>query len=109
MWSPVIYCQHADETTARAAATALGVIFPSSEHIPTGNENYALYAPMPAPWITSPVIDDNGIEITPGVQEQGYWSMLRFNTNWIGYEATLTAIEASGVRRHIDNPSVVWA
>ena len=39
MWSPPIYCQHPDEATARAAATALGVDFPPSGRIPTGNQN----------------------------------------------------------------------
>lgn len=109
MWSPAIYCQHPDEATARAMATALGVNFPASGAIPTGNENYALHAPMQPPWATPPVVDEGGVVVTPGVAETGYWSMLRFNMDWPGYAATLAAIEASGVRRVLADPPVVWA
>ena len=109
MWSQAIYCQHADEATARAAATALGVDFPDTGEIPTGNQNYAMHAPMTPPWVTPPVLDAEGVEVTPGVAETGYWSMLRFNMDWPGYEATLAAIEASGVRRDLADPPVVWA
>ena len=109
MWSQEIYCQHPDEAAARAAAAALGVDFPESGAIPTGNENYALHAPMTPPWVTPPVVDDEGNIITPGVSEPGYWSMLRLNMDWPGYEATLAAIEASGVRRALVDPPVFWA
>lgn len=109
MWSPAIYCQHPDEATARAAATALGVDFPESGEIPTGNENYAMHAPMQPPWVTPPVFNGAGEEETPGVPEPGFWSMLRLNMAWPGYEATLAAIEASGVRRDLADPPVVWA
>lgn len=113
MWSPAIYCQHPDEATARAAATALGVDFPESGEIPTGNENYAMHAPMQPPWQTLPVFGNTEETlttlITPGVPEPGFWSMLRLNMAWPGYEATLAAIEASGVRRDLADPPVVWA
>jgi len=109
MWSPAIYCQHPDEATARAAAAALGVDFPDSGQIPTGNENFAMHAPMQPPWVTPPVFDGEGLEVTPGVAQPGYWSMLRFNVDWPGYEATLAALEAAGVRRELVNPPVVWA
>jgi hypothetical protein len=109
MWSPAIYCQHPNEATARAAATALGVDFPDSGAIPTGNENFAMHAPMTPPWITAPVYDEDGVEVAPGVAEAGYWSMLRFNMEWPGYAATLAAVEASGVVRELAAPPVVWA
>lgn len=109
MWSPAIYCQHPNEATARAAAAALGVDFPESGEIPTGNQNYAMHAPMTPPWATPPVVDVDGVITTPGVPESGFWSMLRFNMDWPGYETTLAAIEASGVRRHLVTPPVVWA
>lgn len=109
MWSPAIYCQHPDEATARAAAAALGVEFPESGEIPTGNQNYAMHAPMQPPWVTPPVVDDDGMIVTPGVAETGYWSMLRLNMDWPGYEATMAAIETSGVRRDLANPPVEWA
>lgn len=109
MWSPAIYCQHPDEATARAAAAALGVDFPSSGDIPFGNQHYALCAPMQAPWATPPVLDGDGMIVTPGVPEAGYWSMLRLNMDWPGYGATMAAIEASGVRRELADPPVEWA
>ena len=77
--------------------------------MPTGNENYAMHAPMQPPWVTPPVIDGDGNVTAPGVAEPGYWSMLRFNMDWPGYAATLAAIEASGVRRTLATPPVVWA
>lgn len=109
MWSPAIYCQHPDEATARAAAAALGVDFPPSGDIPSGNQNYALCAPMQAPWATPPVVDADGMIVTPGVPEPGYWSMLRLNMDWPGYAETMAAIEAAGVRRDLVDPPVVWA
>lgn len=109
MWSPAIYCQHPDEATARAAAAALGVDFPPSGDIPSGSQNYALYAPMQAPWATPPVLDGDGMIVTPGISEPGFWSMLRLNMDWPGYEATMAAIEAAGVRRDLVDPPVVWA
>ena len=109
MWSPTIYCQHPDEVTARAAAAALGVDFPPSGRIPTGNQNFAMHAPMQPPWATPPVVDEDGVEVTPGTPEPGFWSMLRLNMDWPGYEATIAAIEASGVRRDLADPPVVWA
>lgn len=109
MWSAAIYCQYPDEATARAAAAALGVDFPPSGDIPSGNQNYALYAPMQAPWATPPVVDGSGMIVTPGVPEPGFWSMLRLNVEWPGYEATMAAIEAAGVRRDLVDPPVVWA
>ncbi len=109
MWSAAIYCQHPDEATARAAAAALGVDFPASGDIPSGNQNYALHAPMRAPWATPPVLDEEGMVVTPGVPEPGYWSLLRLNMEWPGYEATLAAIELAGVRRELPDPPVVWA
>lgn len=109
MWSSAIYCQHPDEATARATAAALGVDFPESGEIPSGNQNYALHAPMQPPWATPPVLDGDGNVVTPGVPETGYWSMLRFNMDWPGYAATLAAIEASGVKRDLAQPPVIWA
>ena len=109
MWSPAIYCQHPDEATARAAAAALGVDFPASGRIPTGNQNYAMHAPMQPPWATPPVLDEGGAVATPGVPEPGYWSMLRLNMEWAGYEETMAAIELAGVRRELEEPPVVWA
>lgn len=109
MWSPAIYCQHPDEATARAAAAALGVDFPASGDIPSGNQNYALHAPIRAPWATPPVVDADGMIVTPGVPEPGYWSMLRLNMEWPGYAETMAAIEAAGVRRDLVDPPVVWA
>ena len=109
MWSPAIYCQHPDEATARAAAAALGVDFPETGEIPTGNQNYAMHAPMQPPCSVPPVHDEDGVEVTLGVPESGFWSMLRLNTDWPGYAATMAAIEASGVRRDLVDPPVVWA
>ena len=109
MWSPAIYLQHPDEATARAAAAALGMDFPETGEIPTGNGNFALHAPMQAPWVTPPVFNEAGEIVTPGVAETGYWSMLRLNLDWPGYAATMAAIEASGVKRDLVNPPVVWA
>jgi|GEM_PF-958188 len=109
MWSSTIYCQHPDEASARAAAAALGMNFPESDAIPTGNENFALHAPMQPPWATRPVFNEEGAVVTPGVPEGGYWSMLRLNTAWPGYSATIAAIETSGVRRDLVDPPVVWA
>jgi len=109
MWSPAIYLQFPNEATARAAATSLGVAFPESGEIPTGNEHYAMHAPMQPPWATPPVFDEDGVEVTPGIPETGYWSMLRLNMDWAGYTATLASLEASGVRRDLAVPPVVWA
>lgn len=108
-WSSTLYCQHPDEATARAAAAAFGVEFPESGEIPTGNQNYALVAPMQPPWEMPPVFDEDGVEVTPGVPEDGFWSMLRLNTDWAGYAATMAALEASGVLRDLADPPVVWA
>jgi len=109
MWSPAFYVQFPDEPTARATATALGVDFPESGEIPTGNGNYAMHAPMQPPWVTPPVFDGEGAVVTPGVAEPGYWAMLRFNTDWPGYAATVAAIEGSGAKRTLAEPPVVWA
>lgn len=109
MWSPAIYVQFPDEPTARATATALGVDFPESGEIPTGNGNYAMHAPMQSPWVTEPVLDAEGVVVTPGVPEPGYWAMLRFNMEWDGYNTTLAALQASGVVRTLATPPVVWA
>jgi len=110
MWSPAIYLQFPNEAAARAAATSLGVVFPESGEIPTGNENYAMHAPMQPPWITLPGVGtgDDG-PISPGVAEPGYWAMLRFNMEWPGYTTTVAALEASGVVRDLATPPVVWA
>lgn len=108
-WSDPIYVCFPDEATARAMATSLGVEFPASGRIPTGNQNYALHAPMQAPWVTPPVLDGAGELVTPGVAEEGYWAMLRLNEDWIGWAATLAAIELAGVRRTLATPPVVWA
>jgi len=109
MWSPAIYLQHPDEATARVAAASLGMAFPESGAIPTGNENFALHAPMQPPWATPPVVDGDGNVVTPGVPETGFWSMLRLNMDWAGAVPTLAAIDASGVRRDLSTPPVVWA
>jgi hypothetical protein len=108
-WQETIYVQFPDETTARTMATSLGVDFPESGAIPTGNQNYAMHAPMQPPWVTPPVIDAEGVLVTPGVAETGYWAMLRFNMDWPGYAATMAALEASGVVRELALPPVVWA
>lgn len=108
-WSQAIYVQFADEATARALATALGVDFPPSGAIPNGNQNYALTAPIQAPWVTPPVHDGAGELVTPGVAESGYWAMLRLNEEWAGCAATLAAIDGAGVRRELVDPPAVWA
>ncbi|TAJ97160.1 MAG: hypothetical protein EPO10_14555 [Reyranella sp.] len=95
-WSEPIYTCHPDEATARAAASALGVEFLDNGSIPTGNQRYALCAPLvwseeaPAP-------------------EEGFWSMLRINLEWEGAVAIMAAIEASGAKRNLANPPVIWA
>jgi hypothetical protein len=108
-WRDAIYVQFPDEATARAFATALGVDFPESGVIPTGNGNYAMHAPMQAPWVTPPVYDAEGTEVTPGVAEPGYWAMLRLNDDFAGYFNLVAAIEGAGVQRDLVNPPVVWA
>jgi len=108
-WGDAIYVQFPDEATARAFATALGVEFPDDGTIPTGNGNYAMYAPMQAPWITPPVYNVDGVLITPGVPESGYWAMLRLNDDFAGYETIMAAIDGAGVRIDPVDPPVVWA
>ena len=104
VWSPAIYVQFPDEATARAAAAGLGVAFPESGEIPTGNENFALKAPADAYVVGS----------EPREKLPGYWALLRLNTNWAGYAATMAAIAdvirpelVDGVRQF--EPGVVWA
>lgn len=108
-WSDAIYVQFPDEATARVMAASLGVDFPEGGSIPSGNGNYAMQAPMTAPWSSPPVYDGAGEVLSPGVREPGFWAMLRLNTAWVGYAATLAAIEGAGVRRLLDVPPVVWA
>ena len=60
-WSEALYVQFSDEPTARAMAVHLGVDFPSDDAVPTGTHNYALQAPMPAPWATPPATDGDGV------------------------------------------------
>jgi len=108
-WRNAIYVQFPDEATARAMATGLGVDFPESGAIPSGNGNYAMHAPMQAPWVTPPVYDAEGTEVTPGVAEPGYWAMLRLNDDFAGYFNLVAAIEGAGVQRDLVNPPVVWA
>lgn len=103
------YCQFPDEATARAVGASLGVDFPEDGSIPSGNQNYALHAPMQAPWATPPVIAPDGTITTPGVPESGYWAMLRLNDQWAGYAATVAQIDGSGFVRDLTNPPVVWA
>lgn len=108
-WSGAIYVQFPDEATARAMATSLGVDFPEDGSIPSGNGNYAMHAPMQAPWATAPVYDGDGAVVAPGVLEAGYWAMLRLNEAWVGCADTLAAIEGAGVRRTLVDPPLVWA
>jgi len=108
-WGDAIYVQFPDEVTARALATALGVDFPESGAIPSGNQNYALHAPMQSPWITPPkggTGDDGPVE---GIAEPGYWAMLRLNDSFAGYDGIVAAIEGAGVQRVLADPPVVWA
>lgn len=109
-WSPTIYVQFPDEATARAAASAIGVEFPEDGSVPTGNRNYAMHAPMQAPWIVEPVSDpETGELVTPGEAETGYWAMLRLNTAWAGYAGAWAAIQATGAVRVLENPPAAWA
>ena len=108
-WRDTIYLQFPDEATARALATALGVDFPENGAIPSGNQNYALHAPMQPPWVTPPVYDVDGEEVTPGVPQPGYWAMLRLNDDFAGYQGIVAAIEGAGVQRTLATPPVVWA
>lgn len=109
-WSPAIYVQFPDEPTARAAARAIGVEFPADGSIPTGNQNYAMHAPMQSPWIVEPISDpDTGEVMTPGKSEPGYWAMLRLNTAWAGYEVAWAAMQSTGAVRDLKNPPVAWA
>lgn len=101
-WSPTIYCQFPDEATARALALQLGVDFPDDGAIPTGNHNFALVAPI-IEWVTWPTKD------TSGEARPGYWAMLRLNTAWKGYAATLAAIEGAGVVQILAEPCNVFA
>lgn len=103
------YCQFPDETTARAVGAALGIDFPEDGSIPSGNQNYALHAPMQAPWATPPVVDGDGAIVTPGAPEAGYWAMLRLNDNFSGYAALDAQIASSGFVRELVDPPVVWA
>lgn len=105
-----IYVRHQDETEARAQGAALGIVFPTDGSIPSGNQRYALVADIGVPFVTLPVYD-NGLVATPGVPdpEGGYWSLLAINQAWEGHDAILAAVEDLGVRRHPENPPVVWA
>lgn len=106
-WTDAIYVQFPNEATARAAATALGVDFPADGGFPSGNDNYAMVAPIAAPWQTEPVIDGDGAIITPGVRQPGFWAMLRLNMEWPGYAETWAAVQASGAVRDVHH--IVWA
>lgn len=109
-WSPAIYVQFPDEATARMAAAAIGVDFPGDGSVPTGNRNYAMHAPMQNPWLVEPVVDpETGEVVTPGIRMDGYWAMLRLNTEWPGYAAAWAAIQATGAVRELESPPVVWA
>ena len=106
-WTPALHCQFPDEATAREFAAALGVDFPEDGSIPTGNHNFALVAPIEE-WITRPVYVD-GEMVDPGERRSGFWAMLRLNTDWPGFAATLAAIEAAGVVRELAEPCNVFA
>lgn len=86
------YCCFPNEATARAVGAALGIDFPDDGSIPSGNQNYALHAPMQAP-----------------EGEGGYWALLRLNDQWAGYAATVAQVDGSGFVRDLTNPPVVWA
>ena len=111
-WSPTIYVKFPDEATARAMAASLGVEFPETGEIPTGNHNFALVAPIRAPWQVPPTTglndEDMVVETSPGTPEPGFWAMLRLNTQWSGYEATMAAIEAAGIKRSPEPPPAVF-
>lgn len=96
-WRETIYVQFPNEVAARSLATTLGVDFPEDGRIPTGNQNYAMHAPMEPP------------SESPDVPESGYWAMLRLNDAFGGYDALVVAIDGAGVRRELANPPVVWA
>ena len=108
-WRDTIYVQFPDEATARSLATELGVDFPPSGHIPSGNQNYAMHAPMTPPWSSPPVFNGEGELAMPGVPEPGFWAMLRLNDAFSRYDYLVAAIDAAGVRRELVNPPVVWA
>ena len=108
-WRETIYVQFPDEETARALAMALGVEFPASGEIPSGNQNYALHAPMQSPWATPPILDAEGMEIEPGIAEPGYWAMIRINKDYYEYRTIMTALQEAGIIREIENPLVDWA
>lgn len=105
-WTTV-YVRHETEAEAREQGAALGIVFPASGIIPSGNQRYALSADIGTPFVTPPD-DEAG---TPGVldNEGGYWSMLAINQAWEGHDATIAAIEALGVRRFPAHPPTVWA
>lgn len=108
-WSAGIIVQFPDEATARLAATAIGVEFPDDGSIPSGNDNYAMNAPISAPFTVEPVVVGSGDDqvITPGVRDSGYWALLRLNMEWSGYAETWAAIQATGAVRDVNH--VVWA
>ncbi len=85
-WSPTIYVQFPDEAAARAVAIGLGVEFPADGSIPTGNQHFALAAPI-TEWLTPPASRGD-----PGTLRPGYWAMLRLNTGWAGYDAAMAVI-----------------
>lgn len=105
-----VYTCHPSESVAREQGAALGIVFPPSGSVPVGNQRYALESDIGTPWLTPPVYDNGAIAV-PGVPdpEGGYWSMLGINQAWEGHAATITAIEALGVRRFPTHPQRVWA
>lgn len=108
-WSQGIIVQFPDEATARTAAAAIGVDFPEDGSVPSGNENYAIVAPVAPPWAIEPTFDDAGEVLTPGNRETGYWALLRLNQEWAGYSETMAAIQATGAVRNLANPPIEWA
>lgn len=108
-WSSTLYVRFADEAVARAVAGQLGVDFPADGTIPTGTRNFALAAPI-VEWVRQPVVERVGEEVVtvdPGEARDGYWAMLRFNTDWPGYVAAMAAL--APYLQSIESPCNVFA
>jgi hypothetical protein len=112
-WTPTIYAQFPDEATARAAATSLGADFPSDGSALSGDNNYALAAPI-TEWMTRPVYGGTQgaiMVVSPGQLQSGYWAMLRFNLGTSAGAAAYAQFQtiASTTIRTLANPCNVFA
>lgn len=105
-WGDTLYCQFADEATARSAlAAALGIIIDPAQPIPSLGRLVVIVPPI-VEWVTTPTVVA-GVVTDPGEQRPGFWVMMKIRTDRDGYADTLASL--APYVQVLEHPSNVFA